>query len=763
MSRRILFVLLAALVAAAPIESRLWAQPDALAGLDAALTQGARDWQVPGLAVAVVKDGSVVFSKGYGVREFGKPGSVDEHTLFAIGSTTKAMTAALVGMLVDEKKLAWDDPVAKYLPWFASSDPYLTREITVRDLLTHRAGLGNADYLWYGQPTGPRGILERVRLLPPAYSLRSSFIYQNVMYAAAGAVVEAISGRPWAEMMRTRIFEPLGMSETIATAATLSQQPNVAQPHCHDCRQGDADIENASVDGVAPAGSVWSSVHDMAKWSAMLLEGGKAGSRVLLAPGHRGGALHAAGDGDRRGVLPDRAAHQAEVDGPTAWAGSSRTIGDARWITTPAASMAWWRFTACSATSARASWSSPTCDHAELRHAIMLDVFDRYIGGGRRDWSSDLRGLYDGLRREAEAEERKVEERRVAGTKPTLRWRPTPARIPTRCTATSSSPSRATGSAPATAAPSSARSSTGTTTPSAPSGTPRGEAPPALTFVLDADGKPTRLEAMGAGAGSREPLSVVPTMRELRVAVRSLVRQPGMAALAVVALGLGTGLTTTMFSIVNGAVLRGLPFPESDRILHLAPFNIAEQDDLDTNLHTFAEFRDRQQSFEQLAAFQFQSANVVGPSGVPARYEGARVTANTFRLLRVSPLIGRDFRDEDGAPGAAAVVMIGDKVWQEQFGGSPDAIGQALRVNGVAMTIVGVMPATFRFPSAHDIWPALIVDPAGTTFGQGPGLETLGRLRPGLSMDEAGAEMAVIWRQLEQAYPTATRVATPWR
>ena len=129
-----------------------------------------------------------------------------------------------------------------------------------------------------------------------------------------------------------------------------------------------------------------------------------------------------------------------------------------------------------------------------------------------------------------------------------------------------------------------------------------------------------------------------------------------MAALAVIALGLGIGLTTTMFSIVNGAVLRGLPFPESDRILHLAPFNIAEQDDLDTNVHAFAELSQRQRSFEQLAAFQFQSTNVVGPSGVPARYDGARITANTFRLLRVGPAVGRDFRDDDSAPGASPVV-----------------------------------------------------------------------------------------------------------
>jgi hypothetical protein len=220
-------------------------------------------------------------------------------------------------------------------------------------------------------------------------------------------------------------------------------------------------------------------------------------------------------------------------------------------------------------------------------------------------------------------------------------------------------------------------------------------------------------------------------MRELRVAVRSLVRQPGMAALAVVALGLGIGLTTTMFSIVNGAVLRGLPFPESERILHLAPFNIAEQDDLDADIHQFADLSQRQESFEQLAAFQFQSINVVGPGGVPARYEGARVTANTFRLLRIDPTLGRDFRDDDGRPGAAPVVIIGDKVWLEQFSRSSDAIGQALRVNGTPMTVVGVMPPKFRFPGNQDIWPALIVDPAGTKVGDGPGLETIGRLRPG--------------------------------
>ena len=243
-------------------------------------------------------------------------------------------------------------------------------------------------------------------------------------------------------------------------------------------------------------------------------------------------------------------------------------------------------------------------------------------------------------------------------------------------------------------------------------------------------------------------------MRELRVAVRSLVRQPGMAALAVVALGLGIGLTTTMFSIVNGAVLRGLPFPESDRILH---HGAVQHRRAGRPRHQHPHLRRAQGP----AAIVRAAGRVPVPVRPTSSGRAASRLATTapgspptpFACCGSVPRSAGIFRDDDSAPGAAPVVIIGDKVWQEQFGGSPEAIGQALRVNGTAMTVVGVMPPKFRFPGSHDIWPALIVDPAGTKFGEGPGLETIGRLRPGLSMDEAGAEMAVIWRQLEQAYP----------
>jgi predicted permease len=242
-------------------------------------------------------------------------------------------------------------------------------------------------------------------------------------------------------------------------------------------------------------------------------------------------------------------------------------------------------------------------------------------------------------------------------------------------------------------------------------------------------------------------------MTDLRLAARMMVRQPGTSALAVIALGLGIGLTTTMFSIVNGAALRGLPFPESDRIFHVAPFNVAERDDIDSPAHGVAQFAARQRSFEQLAAFRFGTANVVGPDGIPERYRGAWITPNTFRVLRVAPLIGRDLRDEESRPGAAPVVILGHKVWQERFSGAADVVGQPLRVNGTVMTVVGVMPPKFAFPSNQELWPAATIDPATPRSPDEPVFEMIGRLRNGVSAEQAGAEMAAIWNQLAQEFP----------
>jgi len=395
-------------------------EPGTLAGLDGYIQKATADWRTPGLAVAVVKDGELVFSKGYGVLELGKPARVDTHTLFAIGSTTKAMTAALVAMLVDDGKIDWDAPVTRYLPWFQLKDPTATRELMVRDLVTHRAGLGGADYLWYGQANSTEEMLRRVRLIEPAYPIRSNFIYQNVMYAAAGAVIESASEKPWAEVLRTRILEPLGMNDTMPTAAALATRTNVASPHAIVAGEVRV-IENASVDPVAPAGAVWSSVADMSKWMAFLLDGGRAGGvngkRLLseksfaelftpqtiapydMYPTTRLTRPHWMTYGlgwfqqDYRGQAVDF--HTGSIDGMVAIHG---LIRDQR----------------------LGVYVLGNLDHAELRHAIMYTVFDRYAGRSDRDWSAEFLNLYGDLQKQADEQRASKESKRVRGTSPSV-------------------------------------------------------------------------------------------------------------------------------------------------------------------------------------------------------------------------------------------------------------------------------------------------------------------------------------------------------
>ncbi len=397
--------------------------PEPLAGFDAIVAKGVGDWQIPGLAVAVVQNGEVVFARGYGVLELGKADAADENTLFAIGSTTKAMTAAAIGILVDEGKLGWDDPVTKHLPWFQLRDPVVTREVTVRDLLTHRAGLGNADFLWYGRENAPRDILFRMRYLPQETSLRSHFTYQNVMYAAAGAVVEEASGIPWAEFVRGRILEPLGMTRTVTTLSGLAGKGNAASPHFRIDGEVEV-IENASVDPVAAAGSIWSSVSDMAKWMRFLLEGKTPeGTRLLKEETldelfrpqalvdldefyptqrltHPKWTTYGLGwfQHDYEGRAVDF--HTGSIDGMVAIHGLIRSERLGVYVLA-------------------------NLDHAELRHALMYTVFDlfdttRREEGPRRDWSADLRELYRSIEKEAEEKRAELEAKRVPGTRPSL-------------------------------------------------------------------------------------------------------------------------------------------------------------------------------------------------------------------------------------------------------------------------------------------------------------------------------------------------------
>jgi CubicO group peptidase (beta-lactamase class C family) len=252
-----------------------------LADLDAYARKTLVDWKAPGLALAIVRDDRVIVAKGFGVRETGKEAPVDERTLFSIASCSKAFTAAALAILVDERKLRWEDKATKYLPTLQLYDPYVTHELTVRDLICHRSGLATfgGDLVWYNTTHGRDEILRRLRFLKPTTSFRSAFGYQNNMFLAAGQIVPVVSGRSWEEFVRERIFKPLGMT---ATTSIKSVGDNAATPHMvRDDRA--IVIAPCQSDNIGPAAAINAGARDMAQWLRLQLGQGKYGEKRVYS------------------------------------------------------------------------------------------------------------------------------------------------------------------------------------------------------------------------------------------------------------------------------------------------------------------------------------------------------------------------------------------------------------------------------------------------------------------------------------------------
>ncbi|HEX2715287.1 MAG TPA: serine hydrolase [Candidatus Acidoferrales bacterium] len=255
----------------------LLAQNAPPADLDNYVTTVLKAFEVPGLSVAIVKDGRVVLAKGYGVRKLGSPTPVDENTLFGIGSNTKAFTAAALATLVDAGKLSWDDPVYERLPGFQMYDPYVSHEMTIRDLLTHRSGmgLGEGDLLFWPHTTFTREeIIYRLRFMKPASSFRSRYAYDNLLYLAAGQIIPAVTGKPWGDYVRGKILRPLGMNTTNLSNAEFKASDDYAWPHSKVDGKLQA-VEFMNLDNAAPAGSINSSAAEMAKWIQLQLNRGR--------------------------------------------------------------------------------------------------------------------------------------------------------------------------------------------------------------------------------------------------------------------------------------------------------------------------------------------------------------------------------------------------------------------------------------------------------------------------------------------------------
>jgi CubicO group peptidase (beta-lactamase class C family) len=279
--RSVLALLL--LLALAPAGRAQTADPR-LEGLDAYVESAMRAWKVPGLALAVVRGDRVVYAKGYGVRELGQPGAVDANTAFAVASNTKAMTAAALGLLVDTGRLTWDTPVADVLPALSLKDPWATRELTVRDLLSHRTGYETwgGDLLWYGSTLPTREVLRRVRFLDPITSFRSTWGYTNLMYVAAGAIIPAVTDTSWADFVQAHFLRPLGMSRTTTGLPAMEALGNVARPHTLVAGEVRS-VPFRDLESAAPAAAINSTVTDWANWLRLNLRDGTFGGRRLIS------------------------------------------------------------------------------------------------------------------------------------------------------------------------------------------------------------------------------------------------------------------------------------------------------------------------------------------------------------------------------------------------------------------------------------------------------------------------------------------------
>jgi CubicO group peptidase (beta-lactamase class C family) len=375
-------------------------------------------WKIPGLSVAVVKEGKVIFKKGYGVTRLGQPTAFDTSTLSICASTTKAMTAVCVAMLVDAGKLKWNDKVADILPGFKINDAYTTSQITVKDLLTHNAGLGNADWLWVVQNDDDE-IVKRMRYLTPSYSLRSSFIYQNLMYGVAGKVIERVSGKKWQDFITENLFQVLGMSRTYATYDYSSKETNRISPHFMVNDTVNV-IPYIDYPGVSAAGAVWSCANDISKWMMFMLDSTKWNGKRFLKPETFAELMkpqviipadefyptmkvtkpHWTTYGlgwfqqDYRGKMVEF--HTGSLDGAVAIIG---LIPDEHF----------------------GIYIFENLDHAELRHALMLKAFDLWLfNDNSKDWSNDLFSLYGKLKAEAKGKQKDKDAKRVLGTKPSL-------------------------------------------------------------------------------------------------------------------------------------------------------------------------------------------------------------------------------------------------------------------------------------------------------------------------------------------------------
>lgn len=417
MYRKALFLIAVLAISFARVSAQDYSSQ--IAEIEAYAQKVREDWKIPALSVAVVKDDKVILAKCYGIRDIRDANSkCDENTRYAIASNSKAFTAAALAILIDEKKIGgWDDKVSKYLPDFQMYNPYVTGELTIRDLLSHRSGLAtfSGDLLWYDTTYSADEMLRRVRYLKPVRGFRAGYGYQNLMYLAAGRIVERVSGKSWAEFVTEKILKPIGMARTTTSVRDLKE--DFAVPHNESGGKGLRALPLGDVDNAVGLVGLNSSVSDLTKWLRLQMNRGKLDGTVVYSE-DRGNEMWQQNIFNQIGSFPKANAPTQMLSGYGLGWGlidyRGRKLishtGGLDGMITQTAMMPQEKLGLVVLTNSE----SPAI--TVVRNKI-LDVF---TGSEKRDWSAEwLKIIADGKTEESK-KDKEADAKRATGTKPSL-------------------------------------------------------------------------------------------------------------------------------------------------------------------------------------------------------------------------------------------------------------------------------------------------------------------------------------------------------
>ncbi|MBN2409078.1 MAG: serine hydrolase [Candidatus Aminicenantes bacterium] len=374
------------------------------------------EWKVPGMAVAVIKDGKVILSEGYGLRDVENNLKVTPQTVFAIGSSSKAFTATTMGLLVDDGKVEWDKPVREYLPAFKLWDDFATERMTPRDLLCHRSGLPRHEAMWYGSPFSRVEMFDRLRYLEPSKDFRAVWQYQNLMYMTAGHLVGVLSQSSWEDFTRKRIFEPLGMTSSGFSIEDMKAAPDHSLPYAEK-KDKVEEIPYKDIGTIGPAGSINSNVVDMANWVMMNLNKGKFGDKPVIS----------------EAAMTQIQSPQMVVQDPV-----FLLLSNFPELYYPSYGLGWFLtsyrghtllhhggnidgFSAMVSFMPRDNMGLVVLTNLNgnlLPYAVMFNIYDRLLGLDQKPWSARFKEIIDKMKAEGEKTKKEADKDRQLNTKP---------------------------------------------------------------------------------------------------------------------------------------------------------------------------------------------------------------------------------------------------------------------------------------------------------------------------------------------------------